>query len=196
MKLSCSSASPSTSASSGAYAIVQTGERRLYGNILLKKGIIRPDVRSEPDFDPKSPSISGRSEPLVRLPTELRSDPMKLLRVGAPGLEKPAILHSDGTYRDLSSIVPDTARPRASAPEGLSRIAAADPATACPCSTRSSRIGPCVGSVGKFICIGLNYADHAAETGAADAGGADPVHEGDQRHHRPQRRCRSSPRTP
>ena len=46
-------------------------------------------------------------------------------------------------------------------------------------------MGPCVGSVGKFICIGLNYADHAAETGADRPDRADPVHEGDQRHHRP-----------
>jgi ureidoglycolate lyase len=89
---------------------------------------------------------------------------MKLLRVGAPGLEKPAILHSDGTYRDLSSIVPEL-RGLVLTPEGMSRIRAADPATL-PVLDQDLRIGPCVDKVGKFICIGLNYADHAAETGA------------------------------
>ena len=89
---------------------------------------------------------------------------MKLLRVGAPGLEKPALLHSDGTYRDLSSIVPEL-RGLVLTPEGLSRIRAADP-TKLPVLDSKLRIGPCVDQVGKFICIGLNYADHAAETGA------------------------------
>jgi len=90
---------------------------------------------------------------------------MKLLRVGAKGAEKPAILHTDGTYRDLSSVVPDIAGNAITA-EGLARIKAAD-AGALPVLDQGSRIGPCVGNVGKFICIGLNYADHAAETGAA-----------------------------
>ena len=89
---------------------------------------------------------------------------MKLLRVGAPGLEKPAILHSDGTYRDLSAIVPEL-RGLVLTPEGLSRIRAADPAKL-PILDSKLRIGPCVDQVGKFVCIGLNYADHAAETGA------------------------------
>lgn len=87
---------------------------------------------------------------------------MKLLRVGAKGAEKPAILHTDGTYRDLSSVVPDIAG-AAVTPEGIARIRAADPAKL-PVLDKSQRIGPCVGSVGKFICVGLNYADHAAET--------------------------------
>ena len=90
---------------------------------------------------------------------------MKLLRVGPKGAEKPAILHTDGTYRDLSSVVPDIAGASITA-EGLAKIAAAD-AASLPVLDKSLRIGPCVGSVGKFICIGLNYADHAAETGAA-----------------------------
>ncbi|RYE07354.1 MAG: FAA hydrolase family protein [Hyphomicrobiales bacterium] len=89
---------------------------------------------------------------------------MKLLRVGAPGLEKPAILHTDGTYRDLSSIVPEL-RGLVLTPEGLSRIRAADHGSL-PILDSNSRIGPCVDQVGKFICIGLNYADHAAETGS------------------------------
>jgi ureidoglycolate lyase len=89
---------------------------------------------------------------------------MKLLRVGAKGAEKPAILHTDGTYRDLSSVVPDIAG-AAITPEGIARIRAADPAKL-PVLDKSQRIGPCVGNVGKFICVGLNYADHAAETNA------------------------------
>jgi len=87
---------------------------------------------------------------------------MKLLRVGAKGAEKPAILHSDGTYRDLSSVVPDIAGDAIS-PAGLDRIRKVDPSTL-PVLDKSSRIGPCVGHVGKFMCIGLNYADHAAES--------------------------------
>ncbi|MDC9824934.1 fumarylacetoacetate hydrolase family protein [Devosia sp. ZB163] len=90
---------------------------------------------------------------------------MKLLRVGAKGSEKPAILHTDGTYRDLSSVVPDIAG-AAITPEGLAKIRAVDASTL-PVLDKSLRIGPCVGNVGKFMCIGLNYADHAAETGAA-----------------------------
>ncbi|AJY44800.1 fumarylacetoacetate hydrolase family protein [Martelella endophytica] len=89
---------------------------------------------------------------------------MKLLRVGAKGAERPAILHADGSYRDISSIVVDIAGEALSA-NGLSRIAAAD-IDSLPVLPGTSRIGPCVGNVGKFICIGLNYADHAAETGA------------------------------
>jgi len=87
---------------------------------------------------------------------------MKLLRVGAKGAEKPAILHTDGTYRDLSSVVPDIAG-AAITPEGLAKIRAVDASTL-PVLDKGSRIGPCVGNVGKFMCIGLNYADHAAET--------------------------------
>ena len=87
---------------------------------------------------------------------------MKLLRVGAKGAEMPAILHTDGTYRDLSSVVPDISGASIGA-AGLAKIRAAD-ASKLPVLDKSSRIGPCVGSVGKFMCIGLNYADHAAET--------------------------------
>jgi ureidoglycolate lyase len=90
---------------------------------------------------------------------------MKLLRVGPKGAEKPAILHTDGTYRDISSVVPDITGAIISA-EGLAKIRAVDASTL-PVLDGSLRIGPCVGQVGKFMCIGLNYADHAAETGAA-----------------------------
>ncbi|MBE7732069.1 fumarylacetoacetate hydrolase family protein [Devosia faecipullorum] len=89
---------------------------------------------------------------------------MKLLRVGAKGAEKPAILAQDGSIRDLSSIVNDIGG-EALTPEGLAKIAAAD-IDSLPKLDENQRIGACVANVGKFICIGLNYADHAAETGA------------------------------
>ncbi len=89
---------------------------------------------------------------------------MKLLRIGAKGAEKPAILAEDGTIRDLSGVVGDIAG-QTLTPEGLAKIRATDIGVL-PKLDPDSRIGPCVGSVGKFICIGLNYADHAAETGA------------------------------
>ena len=89
---------------------------------------------------------------------------MKLMRVGAPGAEKPAILAADGTIRDLSAHVADIGG-AAIGPEGLAKIAAIDPATL-PVVPAGTRIGPCVAGTGKFICIGLNYSDHAAETGA------------------------------
>ena len=87
---------------------------------------------------------------------------MKLMRVGPAGSEIPAILDAAGTVRSLEGIVPDIAGDVLT-PEGLARIAALDPAQL-PAVT-VDRIGPCVGQVGKFLCIGLNYADHAAESG-------------------------------
>jgi 2-keto-4-pentenoate hydratase/2-oxohepta-3-ene-1,7-dioic acid hydratase (catechol pathway) len=90
---------------------------------------------------------------------------MKLLRVGAKGAEKPAILDAEGVARDLSGVVTDIGGETLT-PEGLARIRAVDPTTL-PKLAGDERIGPCVANVGKFICVGLNYADHAAETGAA-----------------------------
>ncbi|WP_138467025.1 fumarylacetoacetate hydrolase family protein [Poseidonocella sp. HB161398] len=90
---------------------------------------------------------------------------MKLLRYGAPGAEKPGLMHADGTIRDLSALVPDLAG-EVLHPEGLARIAAAD-ADALPKVAGAPRLGPPVAGTGKFICIGLNYADHAAESGMA-----------------------------
>lgn len=87
---------------------------------------------------------------------------MKLLRVGAPGQEKPAILDADGKARDLSSVIGDIAGD-VLLPESLAKLAVIDPSTL-PV-LEGGRIGPCVGHVGKFICIGLNYSDHAAESG-------------------------------
>jgi 2,4-diketo-3-deoxy-L-fuconate hydrolase len=90
---------------------------------------------------------------------------MRLLRYGERGQEKPGILDKEGRLRDLSRAVPDVAG-SALLPEGLARIAAIDPRSL-PLVEGSPRIGPCVGNVGKLVCIGLNYADHAAESGVA-----------------------------
>jgi ureidoglycolate lyase len=89
---------------------------------------------------------------------------MKLLRVGPKGSEKPAIIAKDGSIRDLSGVVTDIGGATL-LPEGLAKIASTD-IDLLPKLDASERIGPCVANVGKFICIGLNYADHAAETGA------------------------------
>lgn len=88
---------------------------------------------------------------------------MKLMRVGPLGQEKPAILDKDGKVRDLSGHVADIGG-AAISPEGLAKIAAIDPASLPEITV--DRIGACVAGTGKFICIGLNYSDHAAETGA------------------------------
>ena len=90
---------------------------------------------------------------------------MKLLRHGARGAEKPGILAEDGTIRDLSGVVPDIAG-TVLLDDGLSAIAAVDPMSL-PIVEADTRLGACVGGTGKFICIGLNYADHAAESGMA-----------------------------
>lgn len=88
---------------------------------------------------------------------------MKLLRHGAPGAERPGLLHSDGTIRDLTGVVPDIAGEVLS-DAGIAALRAVD-AAALPIVPADSRLGPCVSGTGKFICIGLNYADHAAESG-------------------------------
>lgn len=90
---------------------------------------------------------------------------MKLLRHGPKGQERPGLLDAGGVIRDLSGVIDDVAGD-ALHPDSLAKLAAMDPATL-PVVASGTRIGPCVGRVGKFICIGLNYADHAAETGAA-----------------------------
>ncbi len=89
---------------------------------------------------------------------------MKLLRIGPKGHEKPAMLDAEGVPRDLSGIIDDIAGSVLS-DEGQHKLATLDPATL-P-ALADDRIGACVGRVGKFICVGLNYADHAKETGKA-----------------------------
>jgi len=90
---------------------------------------------------------------------------MKLLRFGPSGQERPGLLEANGRLRDLSGVIPDLAGD-ALLPASIDRLRAIDPATL-PAVDGTPRIGPCVGRVGKFICIGLNYADHAKESGAA-----------------------------
>jgi 2-keto-4-pentenoate hydratase/2-oxohepta-3-ene-1,7-dioic acid hydratase in catechol pathway len=92
-------------------------------------------------------------------------DAMKLVRYGVRGAEKPGMVAADGSLRDLSGVVGDVAGEVLSA-DSLGRLRALDP-MALPRVEGEVRFGPCVGQVGKFICIGLNYADHAAESGAA-----------------------------
>lgn len=87
---------------------------------------------------------------------------MKLVRYGNPGAEKPGIVDAEGTIRDISGIVPDLAG-KALTRASLARIAAVDPKTL-PAVPAGTRLGPCVGNVRNFIAVGLNYADHAAET--------------------------------
>jgi 2-keto-4-pentenoate hydratase/2-oxohepta-3-ene-1,7-dioic acid hydratase in catechol pathway len=89
---------------------------------------------------------------------------MKLLRHGPRGTEKPGLLDAQGRIRDLSAHVDDIAG-RWLLPEGLAEIAAL-PVDSLPVIDASTRLGPCVAGTGKFVCIGLNYSDHAAETGA------------------------------
>ncbi len=90
---------------------------------------------------------------------------MKLLRVGMSGEERPAMLDRDGALRDLSGVVNDIAG-AALLPASLERLRKIDPKSL-PLIAGTHRIGACVGGVGKFVCIGLNYSDHAAESGMA-----------------------------
>ncbi|HSG89122.1 MAG TPA: fumarylacetoacetate hydrolase family protein [Pseudomonadales bacterium] len=96
---------------------------------------------------------------------------MKLMRHGAAGLERPGMVAADGSLRDLSGEVGDIDG-AALDPATLARLAALDP-TRLPELDAATRLGPCVGAVGTFMCIGLNYADHARETGATPP--AEPV---------------------
>jgi ureidoglycolate lyase/2,4-diketo-3-deoxy-L-fuconate hydrolase len=90
---------------------------------------------------------------------------MKLIRYGAAGHERPGMVDAQGRIRDLSAHVPDVTGDTIS-PESVARLAAIDPATL-PLVAGSPRVGPCVGAVGKMVCVGLNYSDHAAESNMA-----------------------------
>ena len=89
---------------------------------------------------------------------------MKLLRFGELGSEKPGILDPEGQIRDLSSIIQDI-NPNTINDRTFNMLENQD-LSALPVVSANTRIGACVGNVGKMICIGLNYSDHAAETGA------------------------------
>ena len=90
---------------------------------------------------------------------------MKLLRYGTQGIEKPGMMAADGTIRDLSGHIEDLTGAELS-DAGLARLRDID-VNSLPVVEGSARLGPCVGNVGKFVCVGLNYADHAAESGMA-----------------------------
>ena len=89
---------------------------------------------------------------------------MKLVRYGTTGQEKPGMIDADGTLRDLSAHVADITGATLG-DDSIAKLRALDPATL-PAVEGNPRMGACVGDIGKFMCIGLNYADHAAETGA------------------------------
>lgn len=89
---------------------------------------------------------------------------MKLLRYGPVGAEKPGMLDQNGNIRDLSGVIDDVAGAVLN-PASLAKLGTIDPETL-PLVSGSPRLGPCVTGTGKYICIGLNYSDHAAETGA------------------------------
>ncbi len=89
---------------------------------------------------------------------------MKLLRYGNAGSEKPGIIDNDGNIRDLSNVIDDIDGSTIS-DDGINKLNQVD-MSSLPVVDNNPRIGPCVGNVGKFLCIGLNYSDHAAETGA------------------------------
>ena len=89
---------------------------------------------------------------------------MKLLRYGNPGQEKPGMLDDNGTIRDLAGVVDDIGG-ASLLPEGLEKLKKLD-SNSLPAVEGSPRMGSCVTGIGKFICIGLNYSDHAEETGA------------------------------
>ena len=90
---------------------------------------------------------------------------MKLLRYGSHGSELPGVLDSDGNIRDLSGVLRDIAGD-VLLPASLERLRSLD-LSSLPVVQGAPRIGPCVAGVGKFLCIGLNYSDHAAESGMA-----------------------------
>ena len=89
---------------------------------------------------------------------------MKLMRYGAKGAEMPALVDANGMVRDLSGVVPDITA-QTMRPENLKRLAELD-ASKLPAVANPGRIAPPWSGMGKFICIGLNYSDHAAETGS------------------------------
>jgi len=89
---------------------------------------------------------------------------MKLLRYGPKGAEKPGLLDANNQIRDLSSIIPDLTGDTVD-PSTMARLSALDTNTLPPVEG-TPRIGPCIGNVGKLVCIGLNYSDHAKETGS------------------------------
>src|SRR5213595_984104 len=108
--------------------------------------------------------IGGPGTSRRQLASNPQGESMKLVRFGPSGREKPGIIDDKGRIRDLSKVVPDIAGETLS-PKGLAKIRKTDISTL-PTVKAGTRLGPCVGDTRHFIAIGLNYADHAAETGA------------------------------
>ncbi|WP_335977797.1 MULTISPECIES: fumarylacetoacetate hydrolase family protein [Streptomycetaceae] len=98
---------------------------------------------------------------------------MKLLRVGPAGAERPAVLDPEGTPRDIGAVVPEIDGSLLADPAALARVAAELAAGTLPALDPAQRVGPPLAGIGKIVCIGLNYHDHAAETGAEPP--AEPV---------------------
>jgi 2-keto-4-pentenoate hydratase/2-oxohepta-3-ene-1,7-dioic acid hydratase in catechol pathway len=95
---------------------------------------------------------------------------MKLLRVGPAGAERPALLDGDGVLRDLSGVVPEIDGALLADDSALGRVRAAAESGTLPVLDHDLRVGPPLARIGKIVCIGLNYHDHATETGAAIPG--------------------------
>lgn len=93
---------------------------------------------------------------------------MKLFRHGPSGAERPGLIDAHGVWRDLGDVIDDLT-PATLGPDSRARLAALDPMTL-PRVAPESRLGPCVGGIGNIVCIGLNYADHAAEAGLKPPG--------------------------
>ena len=125
--------------------------------------------RRSPSTSPRTRAPSppaSRTSPTAAGPTsDPGGDDMKLLRYGPQGPEKPGLLDEDGKIRDLAGLVGDISGATLS-DEGLERLRKLD-TSKLPEVDPSVRLGPCVAGTGKFVCIGLNYSDHAAETGAS-----------------------------
>jgi len=92
-----------------------------------------------------------------------QEDAMRLLHFGPPGSEKPGLLDTNNTIRDLSGVI-DGITPGNLSDEALKRLGQLDPASL-PIVDHTQRLGPCVSGSGKYICVGLNYSDHAEESG-------------------------------
>src|SRR5215831_2568464 len=147
----------------GACCRSATNRRRIRGffDTLLRKTVLTGHVRA---FLARRGRPTHDRAPWCDSPPSARGESMKLVRFGPRGREKPGIIDSKGAIRDLSKVVPDIAG-EALSPKGLAKIRKA-PIDKLPLVRGNPRLGPCVGGIGNLIAIGLNYSDHAAETGS------------------------------
>src|SRR5258706_15547028 len=113
---------------------------------------------------PRRCSMNGSVSRFHGSTAPLSGDDMKLVRYGQPGAEKPGLIDGQGTLRDLSGEIGDIDG-AALQPAALAHLASLEPARL-PAVTNRPRLGPAINRIGKIVAIGLNYADHAAETGA------------------------------